>query len=115
MTFGDTIRQARMREKITLRKFAEMVGVSPTYISQVERDEHAPPSIERIEKIAQILKLDIDEMIALAKRTPTSLGDALNKHPKQVADFLRLAPKLTKEQMDKLLIKGNDFLKDDES
>lgn len=41
MTFGDTVRDARMREKITLRKFAEMVGVSPTYISQIERDEHA--------------------------------------------------------------------------
>ena len=113
MTFGDTVREARMREKITLRKFAEMVGVSPTYISQIERDEYDPPSVERIEKIAQILKLDVDEMIALAKRTPTSLGAALNKHPKQVADFLRLAPKLSKEQMDKLLIKGNDFLKDD--
>ena len=60
MTFGDTLREARMREKITLRKFAEMVGVSPTYISKVERDDHSTPSIERIEKIAKILKLDID-------------------------------------------------------
>ena len=113
MTFGDIIREARMQREITLRKFAEMVGVSPTYLSQIERGEYSPPSVARIEKIAQILKLDIDLIVALAKRTPPSLSAAMNKHPKQVADFLRLVPQLTEEQMDQFLAYGKALLNND--
>lgn len=113
-TFGRTIRTARMRVKITLRKFAEMVGVSPTYISQIERDEYDPPSIERIEKIAEILCLDADELSALAKRTPVDLEMAFHKHPKQIADFLRTARKLDVDQLQQLADKAKKLLKDNE-
>lgn len=112
MTFGGRIRAARMREKITLRKFAEMVGVSPTYISQIERNEYDPPSIERIEKIAKLLRLNADELSALAKRTPVDLEMVFQKHPNQIADFLRTARNLNVEQLQQLADKAKKLLKD---
>ena len=40
-TFGATLREMRLAKNVSLRKFAEKVGVSPTYLSQVEQDNCA--------------------------------------------------------------------------
>ena len=45
-TFGTTIRDLREAQQISLRKFADKVGISPTYLSKIERDEF-PPQIGR--------------------------------------------------------------------
>jgi len=44
-TFGQVLREARLAKGITLRKFAEMVGISPTYLSQVEQDNADPATV----------------------------------------------------------------------
>jgi transcriptional regulator with XRE-family HTH domain len=36
-TFGQVLRKARLAKGITLRKFAEMVGISPTYLYALPR------------------------------------------------------------------------------
>ncbi len=36
---GQLIRQKRMENKITLRKFSEMLGISMTELSQIERGD----------------------------------------------------------------------------
>lgn len=46
-TFGQILREARLAKGITLRKFAEMVGISPTYLSQVELGNVDPPTARR--------------------------------------------------------------------
>jgi len=50
-TFGQVLREARLAKGITLRKFAEMVGISPTYLSQVEQDNADPPTIAKSKTI----------------------------------------------------------------
>lgn len=40
-SFGATVRRERERLDIGLREMAKMIGVSPTYLSKVERD-HFP-------------------------------------------------------------------------
>jgi transcriptional regulator with XRE-family HTH domain len=45
-TFGQVLREARLAKGITLRKFAEMVGISPTYLSQVEQENVDPPTAQ---------------------------------------------------------------------
>ena len=42
--FGAFIRRKREAKEIGLREMAKMIGVSPTYLSKVERDEFAPPA-----------------------------------------------------------------------
>ena len=101
-TFGERVRQRREEKKISLRKFAEMVGVSPTYISQIERGEFNPPSQEKIVEMAEILGENVDEMLALANKVPSDLPAIIQKHPKEVATFLRTASNLSPEQWKKL-------------
>jgi ribosome-binding protein aMBF1 (putative translation factor) len=40
--FGAFIRRKREVKEIGLREMAKMIGVSPTYMSKVERDEFPP-------------------------------------------------------------------------
>jgi transcriptional regulator with XRE-family HTH domain len=101
--FGATIRNLREREGISLRKFAEAVGISPTYVSKVERDEFAPPGEETIRKIAQILKQDEDWLLGLAGKVSSDLPEIVQNRPQLMATFLRKAGKLSDESIAKLL------------
>ena len=76
-TFGTTVRRLREEKKIGLRKFAQMVGMSPTYLSKVERDEFAPPAEDKVRAIADALGQDADELLALAGRVSAELADII--------------------------------------
>jgi len=54
-TFGERLRQKRLDKKITLRKFADLIGVSSTYLSQVEQGRYDPPTADRVTQIAKTL------------------------------------------------------------
>jgi transcriptional regulator with XRE-family HTH domain len=47
---------------------AKKTGVSPTYLSKVERDEFTPPTEDKVRSIAQIIECDPDELPAMAGR-----------------------------------------------
>ena len=50
--FGALVRREREAKEIGLREMAKMIGVSPTYLSKVERDEFPPPAEDKVRKIA---------------------------------------------------------------
>ena len=66
--FGAFVRQRREEKKIGLREMAKKIGVSPTYLSKVERDEFTPPTEDKVCAIAQIIECDPDELLAMAGR-----------------------------------------------
>jgi transcriptional regulator with XRE-family HTH domain len=101
-TFGQWLRDKRVEKKFSLRKFAELVGVSPTYLSQVEQGNIAPPTAERVKKMAQLLGENPDEMIGLADRVPDDLPDIIKRQPGQIPELLREASGLTSEQLKKV-------------
>ena len=69
--FGEFVRREREAKEIGLREMAKMIGVSPTYLSKVERDEFAPPAEDKVKAIAQIIGCDVDELLARAGRVAT--------------------------------------------
>jgi HTH-type transcriptional regulator, competence development regulator len=101
-TFGSTLRQLRQEREVTLRKFAELVGLSPGYLSQVESDDCIPPTVERLQKMARILRVNADALIALAGRLPADLPGIIQAQPVLMARLLRAASGLTGEQLDAL-------------
>jgi len=101
-SFGGTVRRLREAKKIGLRKFAQMVGMSPTYLSKVERDEFNPPSEEKVRAIATALGQDADELLALAGRVSSDLADIIQRRPREMATFLRAANGLSAEEMQRL-------------
>lgn len=101
-SFGAVLRGKRLDKKISLRKFAEMIGVSSTYLSQVEQDRYDPPTADRVTKIAKIFDEDADEWIGLAGRVPDDIDDIVRSHPKEMPELMRAAKGLTPEQFARL-------------
>jgi transcriptional regulator with XRE-family HTH domain len=101
-TFGELLREKRIEKGFSLRKFAELVGVSPTYLSQVEQGNVTPPTADRVKRMAELLGENPDEWIALAGRVPEDLPGIIQKEPTAMPELLREASGLTADQLRKL-------------
>jgi transcriptional regulator with XRE-family HTH domain len=58
--FGKRLRKLRRNKDLTQEQLADMVGVSLSFIGQLERGESGP-SLETVQKIAEVLEVDISE------------------------------------------------------
>ena len=105
--FGAFIRRQREAKEIGLREMAKKIGVSPTYLSKVERDEFSPPAEDKVRKIAVILDLDTDELLARAGRVASDLTEIIRRQPRETASFLRsTAGRLTADEWRQLTEKS---------
>jgi transcriptional regulator with XRE-family HTH domain len=100
--FGAFIRREREGKEIGLREMAKKIGVSPTYLSKIERDEFAPPTEEKVRKIAEIIGHDPDELLALAGRVASDLTDIIKRHPVELSALLRTANGMTADDIARL-------------
>src|SRR3984885_9750327 len=100
--FGEFVRSERVAKEIGWREMAKMIGVSPTYLSKVERDEFAPPVEDKVKAIAQIIGCDVDELLARAGRVARDLSDIIKRHPVELAALLRTTKGLTTEDIARL-------------
>jgi transcriptional regulator with XRE-family HTH domain len=100
--FGQMVRSKRVAKGFSLRKFAELVGFSPTYLSQVEQGNVMPPTADRVKRMAELLGENTDEMTALAGRVPEDLPAIIQQQPTEMPELLREASGLTAEQLRKL-------------
>jgi transcriptional regulator with XRE-family HTH domain len=61
------LRKIREKKKIGLNELARTIGVSPSYLSQLERGIKSNPSKETMEKIAAALKKPVQEVFFSGK------------------------------------------------
>ena len=64
-TLGCFITQKRMERDLTLRGFAQKVGISPVYLCNIEKGRRPMTAEDTLERIAAILSLDKDEKAKL--------------------------------------------------
>jgi len=93
-SFGSFIRdrrEQRRREdpRFSVRQVAERIGVEPSFLSKVERDEVAPPSEEKIVALARELGEDRDVLLAMAGKVSSDLQQVIRRRPELVAALLR--------------------------
>ena len=100
--FGAFVRREREAKEIGLREMAKMIGVSPTYLSKVERDEFPPPAEDKVKAIAKIIGCDADDLLARAGRVSSDLSDIIKRHPVELAALLRTTKGLTAEDIARL-------------
>ncbi len=62
LLIGQRVREIRQRQEITQEQLAEMVDVSSTYISCIERSAKKP-SLEVLVQISNALGITIDELL----------------------------------------------------
>ncbi len=101
-TFGQFLREKRLAKGFSLRKFAKLVDVSPTYLSQVEQENVDPPTAERVQRMAELLGENADELIALAGRVPDDLPEIIQRRPTAIPELLREANGLSAEELREL-------------
>ncbi len=94
MSFGRHVRDRRERLReadpsFSIRRLAQRIGVEPSYLSKVERDEVAPPSEATIVKLAHELGEDPDMLLALGGKVSTDLQEAIRKRPELFAALIR--------------------------
>lgn len=92
--FGPYLRKLRMQRGIGLRKLAMTIGISPTYLSKVERGEMPPPAERQVIALANTLGQDKDIFLGIAGRIPSDLPAIIQKNPGKYAALLRALRKL---------------------
>lgn len=60
---GERLRSCRQKKKLSQEALAELAGVHPTYIGQLERGEKNA-TIESVTKIARALGMPLEELFA---------------------------------------------------
>ena len=93
-SFGHFVRDRRelLRPEdrtYSVRQVARRLGVQPSYLSKVERDEVAPPSEETTRKLAHELCMDADVLLAMAGKVSSDLQDVIRKRPALFAELIR--------------------------
>ena len=110
-SFGALVRREREAKEIGLREMAKKIGVSPTYLSKVERDEFSPPAEDKVKKVAEILDLDSDELLALAGRVSSDLSHIIKQQPREMAALLRTTKGLAADDLVRLARKAQQAKK----
>ena len=93
-SFGPFVRARReqLREgdpAYSVRRVAQRIGVEPSYLSKVEREEVAPPSEETTVRLARELGLEPDVLLALAGKVSSDLLEAIRRRPLLFGELIR--------------------------
>jgi transcriptional regulator with XRE-family HTH domain len=94
---GEIIRRQRELSALSMRQFADLVGISNPYLSQIERGLREP-SERVLEGIARSLRLPVD---ALYEQAGLRLDEEEQTPP--VVEAIRADPRLTGRQRQAML------------
>jgi transcriptional regulator with XRE-family HTH domain len=95
-SLGEVIRRQRELSEVSMRQFAELVGISNPYLSQIERGLRAP-SEQVLRSIAEGLQVSADALYDEAGVPRETDG------PSKVVQAIREDPKLTGRQRQALI------------
>ena len=73
--FAAAIREARIAKHLSQRELGEQIGVWNTYVGQWEKGEKIPAD-EKIVKLAEVLELDVDELLLAAYEAKAASAEA---------------------------------------
>ncbi len=79
-TLGKRIKLEREKKRISLRKFAEMLGISAAYLVDIEKDRRLPTE-ELLQKTADLLDIPVATFDEFSPDVPKAVKDWLDKNP----------------------------------
>lgn len=86
--FGKIIRNLRVVQDLGLRETTTKVGISPAYLSRIERGKERPPRPEVIKELAKVLAAYPDVLFRLSSSTDPEVFDYIHDQP-EVMNLLR--------------------------
>ncbi|MDP4147425.1 MAG: helix-turn-helix transcriptional regulator [Bacillota bacterium] len=67
MTIGDNIKRISAEKSITIYRLAKEGELSNSYLSEIVNNKKTNPSIDILRRICKVLKVSIEELIAVEK------------------------------------------------
>jgi transcriptional regulator with XRE-family HTH domain len=107
LTLGELIREARVGKELTLRGLARDLGLSPSYINDVEQDRRVP-SEPVLRRLGEILELDIDRLLGIAGRVGADAERYLKSTPSAGVLFRKMSDAQLDDEDVRRLIKRVD-------
>lgn len=84
MTFGELLKELRLRHNLSIREAARKAGISAPYFSDMERGRKSAPSREVLTRIVQVLNLDKNE----AEELYDCAGKSQNTIPYDLPEYI---------------------------
>lgn len=110
-TLGEVIRDGRVAADKGLREFSRELDITPSYLSDIENDRRVPAE-DVLKKVAELLTLSFDEMMALAGRVGEKAEEYLKDNPPAWSLFRRISENnLSEDALSQLRVMA-DKLKD---
>ncbi len=103
---GDFIKAQREVASMSVRRLAEVAGVSNPYLSQIERGLRRP-SADILQQLARALKISVEALYVRAGL----LGDPTDDDAPSVREAIGRDPSLSPEQKQALLSVYESFVK----
>lgn len=101
-TLGMIIRWNRECRMLGLREVARRVGISPSYLSDIELDRRQPADLV-LREIAREIGMDAEELSCRSGRLGPEAVDYLRRHPRMVILINRIASRgLTEDVMQEM-------------
>lgn len=116
--FGESLAKARRAKRITLRKLSKLVGLSPSFLSELEKGRRFPPKDEeKIRDLALVLNVDEDEFMEAAqrervRRNPKFFEKLFNADQDLAWGLYRASEDATEEDMQRAFKKALEILKE---
>jgi transcriptional regulator with XRE-family HTH domain len=86
--FGSELRGLRLKRGVGIKRLAQDLGISHTYISHIERGKTLP-SETLIRKLAAYFNVNAEDLLLAAGKFPQDIEELLDKHPREVVMVLR--------------------------
>ena len=69
VSFGGLMAKARGNKRLTLRRLSPLVGISPSFLSDLEKGRRQPPkSLDKLRALADVLEIPLDQLKEVAER-----------------------------------------------
>ncbi len=89
--FGYWLRSLRKASGKTQREVAASAGIDFTYLSKLEHSKDPAPSEELIVRLARVLEVPSDQLLAAAGKVPASVRKRIDQSPRFALLLRRLA------------------------
>jgi len=114
--FADLLADARKRKRITLRRLSALIGLSPSFLSELEKGGRHPPKNEsKIRDLALVLNINEDDLLEAAerervRRSPKLVERLFNADQDLAWGFCRAAENANEEDLQKAFTKALEYL-----
>ena len=85
------------KKGFSVRRVAEAVGISPSYLSRLEKGEYTAPSDEILRKLSSYLDLDFSKLAALSDGVPEELTKIIKSQNREFQEMLNKIESIPKK------------------